>query len=728
MNTMMKKAGSILRPHSLAAALCCVLVALLAAPTTVDAKKYEYPPAKQEDVVDNYHGTEVRDPYRWLEDADSKETMKWVEAENKLTRKFIDGEPARKPLEDRLKELWDYPKYSLPQREGGYYFFTKNDGLQNQSVLYMQSSLDSEPFVLLDPNKLSEDGTVALRGRYFSNDGQYMAYALSGSGSDWQEVRIRNVETQVDFDDVLKWCKFAGIAWQPDAAGFYYNRFPEPGTVPEEDQNNYSRVYYHRLGTDQSEDVLVHEDPDRKEIGFWPFATDDGEYVVLYVYHGTDPRNGIYYRKMDGDGGFEKLIEVGEAKFDPINNIGSTFYFETDYEAPRGRVIAIDMTKPDRKNWKEIIAESDDVLDVSAMVNNQLVIGYMHDAHHKMNIYSPNGKLVRKIEMPTIGSISDVEGKRDDKEMFFSFTSYLFPSTAYRYDFETQKVSVFRQPEIDFDASQFETKQVFYKSKDGTKVPMFISHKKGIELNGNNPTILYGYGGFNISMTPYFSVSRVVWMESGGVFAVANLRGGDEYGEEWHRAGMLENKQNVFDDFIGAAEWLIANEYTSTERLAIEGGSNGGLLTAACMVQRPDLFGVILCRVPVIDMLRYHKFTVGRYWVPEYGNAEENPDHFEFMHAYSPLHNIKEGQAYPATLITTADTDDRVVPGHAKKFAAAVQAADAGENPILVRIETKAGHGGGKPTWKRIEEAADIYAFLFKVFGITPAVVGRSNL
>ncbi|MEE9269831.1 MAG: prolyl oligopeptidase family serine peptidase, partial [Candidatus Krumholzibacteria bacterium] len=595
-----------------------------------------------------------------------------------------------------------------------------------QSVLYMQTSLDGEASVVLDPNKLSEDGTAALRARTYSRDGKFLAYGVTQSGSDWQEIKIRNVDTGEDHSESLKWCKFTGIAWKKDNSGFFYNRLPEPGSVSEENQNNYVRVYWHTLGTPQSEDRLVYEDKQDKELGFYPYATDDGRYLVLYVYHGTDPRNGIYLREMDSDGEFMKLLQVDEAKFDAIDNIGTTFYFETDLDAPRGRVIAIDIKKPDRKHWREVVGETEDVIDFASMINDEFVIAYMHDAHHKLNIYRKDGRFHREIEMPTIGSVGGLSGERKDKEMFFSFTSFLYPTTSFRYDFKKNKVSVFRQPEINFDATPFETKQVFFHSKDGTRVPMFLTYKKGLKLNGNNPTLLYGYGGFNISLTPRFSITRLVWMENGGVYALANLRGGDEYGEEWHQAGMLEKKQNVFDDFIAAAEWLVANKYTSTERLAIEGGSNGGLLVAACMLQRPDLFGASICRVPVTDMLRYHRFTVGRYWVPEYGNAVENPEHFKFLYAYSPLHNVKKGVAYPPMLITTADTDDRVVPSHAKKFAATVQAADAGENPILIRIETKAGHGAGKPTTKRIEEAADIYAFLFKIFGMSAPVVGSN--
>jgi prolyl oligopeptidase len=685
---------------------------------TKTTKRFTYPPARKSDVVTDYFGTKVADPYRWLEDEDSPETIGWVNAENELTRSFLDAVPARAKIEKRIKELWNYPRYSLPYKKGDRYFFSKNDGLQNQSVLYMQKSLDGEAVVVIDPNKLSEDGTVALTNQAYSRDGTLLAYGLSSSGSDWQEIRIRDIDRGRDFDEVIKWCKFSSIAWKHDKSGFYYNRFPAEGEVAPEDRNNYNRVYWHKLGTPQSEDVLVYERPEEKELGFAPMITEDGKYLLLYVYHGTDDRNGIYYREVASDGPFKVLIDVGEAEFSPIDNIGSTFYIQTDLDAPRGRILAVDITKPDRKNWREVIPQQEDVLDFVSMVNDRLVTAYMHDAHHVLKIFDVDGRFVREIELPGIGSVRGLSGKREDKEMFFGFASFLFPYTAYRYDFEKDEVSVFRKAEIDFDASQYVTRQVFATSKDGTRIPLFITHKRGMKLDGSNPTLLYGYGGFNIGLTPYFSVSILPWLESGGVYVLACLRGGDEYGEEWHKAGMLGNKQNVFDDFIAAAEYLIAEGYTSSKKLAIMGGSNGGLLVAACMIQRPDLYGAVVCRVPVTDMLRYHKFTVGRYWVPEYGNAEENPEHFKFLYAYSPLHNVKTGTVYPPILVTTADTDDRVVPMHAKKFVATLQAASGGENPILLRVETKAGHGGGKPTSKRIEEMADIYAFLFETLDI----------
>ena len=681
-------------------------------------KRFDYPVAKKVNVVNNYHGVEVADPYQWLEDPDDNETLSWVEAQNKLTFDYIRSDAAYERLKKRLTELWNYPKYSAPRKRGERYFFSKNDGLQNQSVIYMQQSLESEPAVVIDPNKLSEDGTVALSNLTLSEDGILLAYGLSSSGSDRQEIKVRDVDSGSDYDEVLQWCKFTSIAWKHDNSGFFYNRFPEPGTVPKEDENNYSRVYWHKLSTEQSEDKLVYERPDDKELGFSPFITDDGEYLVLYVWKGTSPKNRIYYRKVNSKGPFIKLLDKADANYVPVHNVGSIFYFKTDLDAPRGRIITIDLNKPDGENLGEIVPQQEDVISFVIVVNNQLVVCFMHDAHHKLKVYDLDGTFVRDIELPTIGSIYGLSGNYNDTEMFVTFASFLYPTTIFHYDFKTNELTTFRKPEIDFDPSRYETKQIFYNSKDGTRIPMFITHKKDLKLNGNNPTLLYGYGGFNASITPHFSISRLIWLEKGGVYAVANLRGGNEYGELWHEAGMLDKKQNVFDDFIAAAEWLINNKYTNTTKLAINGGSNGGLLVAACMNQRPELFGAVLCQVPVTDMLRYHKFTVGRYWVPEYGNAEENEEHFKFLYAYSPLHNVQENVEYPPTLVTSADTDDRVVPAHAKKFVATLQEKYKGRNPILLRVETKAGHGAGKPTTKRIEEYSDIYNFLFKTFGM----------
>ncbi len=674
-----------------------------------------YPKARQDNIVEDYYGVKVADPYRWLEDADSKETQAWVAQQNERTRKFLDV-PIHQEILDRITKLWNYPRYSSPSRVGGRYFFWKNDGLQNQSVFYRQDHLNDDPQVVINPNRLSADGTIAISRASLSFDGRLLAYGLSQSGSDWQTIKIRRVDSGQDYPETLHWCKFSSVAWKHDDRGFFYDRFPAPDSVAPKDRNNYNRVYWHRLGTDQSQDPLIYERPDAKELGFSPYITEDGRYLILYVYHGTDTKNRIYYRPVESSGPMIRLLDEADAAYDFIGNIDTLFYFQTDLDAPRGRIITIDINNPQRKNWREILPPQTDVIDYVACVNHHLIVAYMHDVHHQLKIYRMDGTFVREIPLPTLGTVSGVTGKAIDTEMFFSFTSFLYPTTIYRYDFVNDALTVFRKPTFDFDPTGYITKQVFYPSKDGTKIPMFITHKKGLILNGKNPTLLNAYGGFNISRRPYFSVSTLVWLEKGGVFALANLRGGGEYGEQWHQAGMLDKKQNVFDDFIAAAEWLIKNKYTNASKLAIRGGSNGGLLVAACMLQRPDLFGAVVCQVPVIDMLRYQKFTVGRYWIPEYGNADNSKKEFEYLYAYSPLHNIKAGVVYPPILVTSADTDDRVVPMHAKKFVATLQAKASGDNPILLRVETKAGHGGGKPTAKQIEELADIYTFLFKTF------------
>jgi len=668
--------------------------------------------------VEEYHGIQVATPFRWLEEADSPETQAWVKVQNQVTAKFLRAIPERAKIKARLTKLWNYPRYSAPQKEGSRYFFAKNDGLQNQAVLYMQKSLDSEPVVVLDPNKLSKDGTVALTSTAYSKDGKLLAYGLSSSGSDRQEIKIRRVDSRKDYRDVIKWCKFSAVAWMPNNEGFYYNRFPEPGTVPKEDENNYNRVYWHKLGTSQAKDRLIYERPDAKELNFYPYVTDDGKYLLLTVRHGTDPKTRVYYRKADSTSPFVRLLDKADARYDFVGNVGPVFYFLTDLEAPRGRLVAIDTRKPARENWREILPQGTDVMADVTLVNHQLAVVWMHDVHHLLKIYGLDGRLVREIALPTLGAIAGVTGKPEDTEMFFAFTSFLYPTTVFRYDFATSTLSEFHKSEVNFDPSRYETRQVFYPSKDGTRIPMFLTYRKGLQLNSNNPTLLYGYGGFRIEITPFFSVSHLLWLESGGILAVANIRGGGEYGEAWHQAGMLARKQNVFNDFIAAAEWLIRNRYTQPARLAIQGGSNGGLLVAVSMEQRPDLYGAVVCQVPVTDMLRYQKFTVGRYWVPEYGNAEATQEQFKFLYAYSPLHNVKPGVNYPPILVTNAESDDRVVPSHGWKFVAALQAA-GGKNPILLRVETKAGHGAGKPMTKVIEEQSDSYAFLFKELSMT---------
>ena len=675
--------------------------------------------ARRDNIIEDYHGTKVADPYRWLEDPTSGETQAWVEAQNAATSQYLAAIPDREKIQARLTELWNYPKYSVPEKEGGRYFFSKNSGLQNQSVLYMQQTLESEPLPILDPNTFSADGTVALVNQAFSKDGTLLAYGTSSSGSDWQEIKVRRIDSGTDYAEVIKWSKFSNIAWRHNNSGFFYSRFPEPAMVPEEDQTNFNRVYWHTLDAPQSEDQLVYERSDAKELAFDPFITDDGTYLLLRVWHGTDPKNRIYYREVESDRPFICLLDEADATYNFIGNSGPLFYFHTTLNAPRGRIIAIDTRNPERANWQELVSEQADAIAFAIMVNNQFVVTYMHHAHHQMKLYNLDGSIIRDIPLPTLGSILEISGKPKDTEFFISFTSFLYPPTIFRYDFTSSTLQLLHKIDVSFDPANYKTTQVFYLSKDGTRVPMFLTHKKGLSLDGNNPTLLYGYGGFDISLTPSFAAETIAWLENGGVYAEANLRGGGEYGEEWHQAGMLEKKQNVFDDFIAATEWLIANRYTNTSRLAIMGRSNGGLLVGACMVQRPNLFGAVICGVPLSDMLRYHKFTVGRYWIPEYGNAESNPEHFKFLYAYSPLHNVKDNVAYPPTLILSADTDDRVVPAHAKKLAATLQAANSGTNSILLRVETKAGHGLGKPTSKIIEEQSDVYAFLFHTFGMT---------
>ncbi|MBI4418070.1 MAG: S9 family peptidase [Ignavibacteriales bacterium] len=694
------------------------LLTTFIAASTLPAQNFHYPRARTVDVVDNFHGTTVADPYRWMEQEDDPELKAWIEKQNELTFGYVRNIPARERFKERLQALWNYPRYSVPFRRGKRTFFSKNDGLQNQSVLYMQDGLDGEARVVIDPNKLSDDGTIALGSQSYTRDGSLLAYGLSKSGSDWQEIRVRDLNTGRDYDEVLQWCKFAALAWTHDNRGFFYNRFPDPATTAKEEQSYNMKVYWHELGKPQLTDRLVYERLDAKELGFHPFITDDGQYLVLHVWKGTDTENRIYYRETAGTGNFVRLLDEADAAYQFIENIGPVFYFNTTLEAPRGRIIAIDVNKPARQHWKEIIPQQSEPIAFARVINDQFVVAYLKDARHDLRIFTVDGKPVREISLPTVGTIAGISGERKDTMMFFGFTSFLYPTTIFQYDFKSNQTALFRKSELKFDPSGYETKQVFYQSKDGTRIPMFLTHKRGLVLDGTNPTLLFGYGGFNAELLPSFSVSRIAWLEQGGVFAVANLRGGGEYGEEWHRAGMLEKKQNVFDDFIAAAEWLIANKYTKSSRLAIQGGSNGGLLVAASMLQRPDLFGAVVCQVPVADMLRYHRFTIGRYWTGEYGNAETNPEHFKFMIKYSPLHNVKKGVAYPPTIITTADHDDRVVPAHSMKFAATLQANDAGKNPILLRVETKAGHGGGKPISKLIEELADVLAFVVKALDV----------
>lgn len=689
---------------------------VLMMPTIGAAQPLTYPDSKRVDHVDIYHGVEVPDPYRWLEDdaRTSQDVADWIAAQNEVTFAYLRDIPEREHIKDRLRELWNYEKFSAPFKVGGRYFYSYNSGLQNQNIIYTMTSLDDEPQILFDPNTWSEDGTVALGGMSVSDDGRYVAYAIAEAGSDWRKYRIRDIETGEDLPETLEWVKFTSPAWTKDNKGFFYGRYDAPSEAAFHSVNKFQKLYYHRINTPQSEDVLVYHRPDEPDWGFSPSVTEDGRYLIITVSKGTDDKYRILYKDLTEPYGMPvELIDNFEAEYSFIGNEGTTFFFKTDLDAPLGRVIAIDIRKPQRENWREIIPESDDTLQGVNMLANMFVARYLQDAVTAVRMFNINGEFVRSVAFPGIGSAGGFGGKRTDTETFYTFSSFAVPPSIYRYDMLTGESTLLRQAAVDIDPQAYETTQIFYTSKDGTRVPMFITHKKGLRLDSNNPTLLYGYGGFNIPLTPTFSISRIAWMEMGGVYAVANLRGGGEYGEKWHKAGTRLNKQNVFDDFIAAAQWLIDNNYTNPEKLAIQGGSNGGLLVGACITQRPDLFGAALPAVGVLDMLRFHKFTIGWAWIDDYG-CSDDPEEFKALLAYSPYHNLKPGVQYPATLITTADTDDRVVPGHSFKFAAALQHAHVGDNPVLIRIETRAGHGAGKPTEKIIEEIADMYAFLAK--------------
>ncbi|MBX3746743.1 MAG: S9 family peptidase [Verrucomicrobiae bacterium] len=679
----------------------------------------DYPQTRREAVSDTYHGVTVEDPYRWLEDDRSEETAAWVEAQNRVTFGYLEAIPERAAISNRLTRLWNFERWGNPGRRGERYFVSRNDGLQNQSVLYTLEGLEGEMRVLLDPNRLSEDGTVALSGATATEDGARLAYGVARSGSDWQEWRVRDVRTGEDLPDEIRWVKFSRASWTRDGLGFYYSRYDAPPEGARLTQANYfHKLYYHRLGTPQDEDELVYHRPDRKEWNFSGTVTDDGRYLVIVAYEGTDPRNRVLYRDLTVEGSpVVELLMDFDADYTFIDNDGPVFWFRTDLTAPRARVIAIDVTRPEREAWREVIPEAEDTLTRVSVVGDRFLAHYLKDARSVVKVFGLDGGLEREVDLPGLGSASGFDGKRTDRETFYTFTGFTMPATVYRYDVETGTSTVWRRPRVDFDSDAYETRQVFYASKDGTRIPMFVTHRKGLALNGRNPTYLYGYGGFNISLTPSFSVAIAAWLEMGGVYAMPNLRGGGEYGEAWHKAGIKLNKQNVFDDFIAAAEWLIANGYTAPERLAIGGGSNGGLLVGACMTQRPELFGAALPAVGVLDMLRFHRFTIGWAWTSDYGSSDD-PEEFRALHAYSPYHRLRPGVRYPSTMVTTADHDDRVVPAHSFKFAARLQEMHAGPNPVLIRIETKAGHGAGKPTSKLIAEAADRWAFLVRELGM----------
>ena len=679
-----------------------------------------YPASKKIEQQDNYHGTVVADPYRWLEDANSDETKTWVVEQNKITQAWLSQIPQREAIKARLTKLWNYECYSVPSKKGGRYFYSRNDGLQNQSVLYTAKTLTERPSVLLDPNTLAADGTVALAGIAVSPDGKFLAYSTAASGSDWNEIKVRDIASGKDMADHIKWVKFSNTAWAADGSGFYYSRYDEPSEAAKLAGVNYfQKVYFHKLGTMQDADVLVYHRPDQKEWGFGAEVTDDGRYLVINGSQGTEQKNRVFIKDLKArDGQVTGLLEAFDASYSFIDNEGPLFYFLTDKNAPRSRIIAIDIRKPGSEHWKEIVPEAPQTLTGATIVNKQLVLNYLSDAHSAVKVFDLKGKPVRDIALPGLGTAEGFGGKASDTETFYSYNSFTTPKTIYRLDLKSGKSSIYRQPKVDFDPAAFDTRQVFFSSRDGTKVPMFIVSKKGMKLDGSNPTYLYGYGGFNISLTPSFSVSNLAWVEMGGVYVVANLRGGGEYGEAWHKAGTKLQKQNVFDDFIGAAEWLVANKVTSPAKLSIGGGSNGGLLVGAAMTQRPDLFGAALPAVGVMDMLRFQKFTIGWAWTSDYGSSD-NPEEFKALVKYSPLHNLKQGGCYPATMVLTADHDDRVVPAHSFKFAAAAQAAQGGAAPILIRIDSKAGHGAGKPTTKQIEEVADRWGFLTRALNMS---------
>jgi len=701
-------------------ALAMTAPLIVAAATTADAQTAPpaapaaYPPTRTVAQVDDYFGTSVADPYRWLEDDNAADTKAWVQAQNAVTSSYLEKISGRDAIRARLTTLWNYERYGLPRKRGAHYILTRNDGLQNQAVFYRTKSLTATPELLLDPNTLSADGTVAVSGTTFSDDGRFMAYSLSESGSDWLRWKVREIATSKDLSDDVRWSKFSSAAWLHDGSGFFYSRYDAPKAGEAlTGVNKNQKVYFHRIGTAQASDTLIYARPDQPDWGLGADVTDDGRYLLIYQSEGTDPKNRIFVKDLTRPGAkVEPFVDDFDAMYNVAGNDGSTFYVLTNQGAPRKRLVAIPLSQPASTGWKTLIAEGpkQDVLDDVMMAADHFVATWQVDARNTLQVYGLDGAMRHEVALPTIGAVS-FTGRRDQAEGFYAFSSFAYPTAIFTLDVASGRSTLFKEPTVAFDPTQYETAQVFYPSKDGTRIPLFITHRKGLAKNGANPTYLYGYGGFDVSLTPSFSPANLAWMEMGGIYAVANLRGGGEYGKAWHDAGRLENKQNVFDDFIAAAEYLIAEKYTSTPKLAIGGGSNGGLLVGAAMTQRPELFGAALPAVGVMDMLRFHQFTIGWAWTSDYGSSETKAG-FDVLYRYSPLHNLKPGTAYPATMITTADHDDRVVPAHSFKFAAALQAAHTGPQPVLIRIETKAGHGAGKPTSKQIDEAADKWAFL----------------
>ena len=681
-------------------------------------KAISYPQTATVDTVDTYFGVSVPDPYRWLENDTSAATASWVKAQNEITNNYLEHIPFRQDLLKRLTELANYERISAPFKKHGKYYFYKNDGLQNQSVLYVQDALNSEARVFLDPNKLSDDGTVALTSLSFSNNGKYVAYTISRSGSDWREIYVMDVATGSLLDDHITWAKFTDAAWQGD--GFYYSAYDAPSKGKEySNVNEHHKIYYHKLGEPQQNDRLVYENKAYPKRFYTAQVSEDER--VLFIYESGEGRgNALFMQDLTQKSApVVQLASDFDYQYTPIEVIGNRIYFFTNYQAAKNKIMAAELQSPELANWKEVVPEKEQVLSDVRVIGGKLFLTYDKDASNHAYVYDLQGKELQEIELPSLGSVS-FNGDKDDEECFFSFTSFTIPGATYKYDVQKNSYELFRAPKVKFHSDDFVTEQVFFPSKDGAKIPMFLTYQKGLKKNGKNPVFLYGYGGFNISLYPSFSINRIPFLENGGIYVQVNLRGGSEYGEDWHVAGTKMQKQNVFNDFIAAAEYLIDNKYTNSQKIAIVGGSNGGLLVGACMTQRPDLFRVAIPQVGVMDMLRYHKFTIGWNWASDYGTSEDSKEMFEYLKGYSPLHNLKKGTKYPATLVTTADHDDRVVPAHSFKFAATLQACNEGSNPTLIRIDSKAGHGAGKPMSKILEEQADVYGFIMYNLNMKP--------
>ena len=671
----------------------------------------QYPITAKIDHVDEYFGTKVADPYRWLEDNNAAETAKWVEEQNNVTFSYLSEIPFREKVKNRLAQIWNYERYSDPEKHGDYYIFEKNDGLQEQSILYIQKGMDGIPEELIDPNTLSSDGSVSLTDVYFSKNNKYLSYGISRGGSDWREFYVMNIDTREVLKDHIKWAKFTGNAWYKN--GFFYSRYDTPLEGEElKAANEYQKLYYHEIGTPQTSDRIIAQDKTNPKRGFGATVTSDQKYLVLNIWEGSATHNFMSFKNLQTNSAIRPIFDKPEAHYYFVDNVNDKFIIHTDYEAPNFQIVLVDPINPEKENWEVIIPESRNVIDDASLVDGKLILTYLKDANTAVSVHHLSGEKLYDVELPGIGTAYGFEGSKNDTEVFYTFESITSPETLYKYDITENRSELFKMPNLDFDLSEYKTKQIFYESKDGTNVPLFIVHKKDLDLDGDNPALLYAYGGFNVSKRPEFYQRWLPLLENGAVFALACLRGGGEYGEEWHRAGMLENKQNVFDDFIAAAEYLINNNYTSPERLAIFGGSNGGTLVGAVMNQRPELFKVAFPLVGVMDMLRYHKFTIGWAWTSEYGSSD-NEDEFKYIYKYSPLHNIKEGINYPATMVTTADHDDRVFPAHSFKYAATLQEKQSGSNPVLIRIETQVGHGAGTSTSKSIEFYTDLWSFMF---------------